>query len=68
MLILNALFKVLSERAMFFLFPNRHILFIKPKKGDLPQRTQRKIKINQGNKFFFAFFSVPSLSENNSTF
>jgi len=41
---------------------------LKPKKGDLPQRTQRKIKINQGNKFFFAFFSVPSLSENNSTF
>jgi len=29
MLILNELFKVLSERAIFFLFPNRHILFIK---------------------------------------
>ena len=29
MLILNELFKVLSERAMFFLFPNRNILFIK---------------------------------------
>jgi hypothetical protein len=26
-----------------------------PKKGDLPQGAQRKIKINQGNKLFIAF-------------
>jgi hypothetical protein len=25
-----------------------------PKKGDLPQRAQRKVKINQGNKLLFA--------------
>ena len=29
MLILNELFKVLSERAILFLFPNRNILFMK---------------------------------------
>jgi hypothetical protein len=27
---------------------------LKPKKGDLPQRAQRKVKINQGNKLLFA--------------
>jgi len=26
---------------------------LKPKKGDLPQRAQRKVKINQGNKLLF---------------
>ena len=29
MLSLNELFKVLSEKAIFFFFPNRHILLIK---------------------------------------
>jgi hypothetical protein len=29
------------------------IKYQNPKKGDLPQRAQRKVKINHGNKLFF---------------
>jgi len=29
-------------------------ILLKPKKGDSPQRAQRKIKIKQGNKLLFS--------------
>jgi len=39
-----------------------------PKKGDLPQRAQRKFEIKQGNTPFSLLYSVHSLSDNNTIF